>query len=175
MKKLFRFVLVATLGIPGVPSATAQVTKVGTFDRQSIVMAFYASPLWSAVLKEKLAERDAAKASGDQERVKELDRWGQEQQKLALRQLAGNAPIENILELMKPMLAAVAAQAQVTTVVPEKPGVNKNVAAVDVTGLLLDQLQASERTRKSVEQLQDFKKASPMKYRLCMFLFRFVG
>jgi hypothetical protein len=175
MKTLFRFVLVAALAIPAVPSAAGQTAKVGAFDRQSIVMAFYASPLWSAALKEKLAERDAAKAAGDQERVEELDKWGQAQQKLAHRQLTGDAPIENILRTMKPMLAAVAAQAQVTTVVPEGHRVNKKVATVDVTGLLLDQLQASTKTRKNVEQLQNFKKASPMKYRLCMFLFRFAG
>jgi hypothetical protein len=34
-------------------TAIAQSNRVGTFDRQSIVVAYYRSPQWAATLKEK--------------------------------------------------------------------------------------------------------------------------
>jgi hypothetical protein len=46
---------------------------------------------------------------------------------------------------------------------------------VDVTDLLMGQLQADADTRQTAEYLRDLKKTHPMKYRLYMFLFRFEG
>jgi len=71
---------------------------------------------------------------------------------------------------MKPMLAAVAAQAQVATIVPHGSRATRNVTTVDVTDLLLGQLQADADTRQTAEFLRDLKKTHPMKYRLYMFL-----
>jgi hypothetical protein len=153
----------------------AQTMKVGTFDRTSIVVAFYDSPMWAAVLKEKQAEQDKAKATGDQKKVAELNKWGKTQQKLAHKQMAFNTPIDNILQTMKPMFAAVEAQAHVTTIMPEGARIDKKMATVDVTDMLMEQLQADANTRQSAEQLRNFKKEHPMKYRLTMFLFRFEG
>jgi hypothetical protein len=175
MKTLVGFVLVAALAIPAVPSAAAQVAKVGTFDRTSIVVAFYRSPTWDAKLNAALAERDKARVAGDRKKVNELSKWGQSQQELAHKQLAGSAPIDNIMEMMKPMLATVAAQEKVARIVPQGSRIDKTAATVDVTERLLDQLQADKKTRQIVEQLQDFKKAHPVMSRLYMFLFRFVG
>jgi hypothetical protein len=89
--------------------------------------------------------------------------------------LAGDATIDNIMETMKPMFAAVEAQAHVAMIVPEGSRIDNTAATVDVTGLLLDQLQASAKTRQNAEQLRSFKKTHPMKNRLTMFMFRFVG
>jgi hypothetical protein len=174
MKRILRMGLVAVL-VVAAQGRVAQSAKVGTFDRTSIVVAFYGSPMWSAKLNAAQAEQDKAKAAGDQKKVAELNKWGKEQQELAHRQLAGNAPIDNILVTMKPMFAAVEAQAHVTAIVPEGAMANKKMATVDVTDLLMDQLQASAKTRQSAEQLRNFKKTHPMKYRLTMFLFRFAG
>ena len=113
--------------------------------------------MWAAKLNAALAERDKARAAGDQKRVDELSKWGQDQQELAHKQLAGEAPIDNILEMMKPMLATVAAQARVATIVPEVPGTDKTAATVDVTELLLDQLQADAKTRQIVDELRKTK------------------
>ena len=155
MKRILRMGLVAA--VVAAQCGVAQTAKVGTFDRPSIVVAFYRSPMWSAKLKDALAERDKAKAAGDQKRVDELNKWGQDQQDLAHKQLAGEAPVDNILEMMKPMLATVEAQAKVASIVPEVPGADKTAATVDVTDLLLDQLQADAQTRQMVEQLRKTK------------------
>jgi hypothetical protein len=173
MKRILRMGLVAVL--VAAQCGTAQTVKMGTFDKTSIVVAFYGSPMWSAELKANEAEMQQAKAAGDQKKVAELSKWGKDQQKLAHKQMAGGTNIDNILQTMKPMFAAVEAQAHVTTIVPEGSGTNRKVATVDVTDLLMDQLQASAKTRKNVEQLRNFKKEHPVKYRLTMFLFRFEG
>jgi hypothetical protein len=152
MKRILRMGLVAA--VVAAQCGVAQTAKVGTFDRPSIVVAFYRSPMWAAKLKDAMAERDKAKAAGDQKKIDELSKWGQDQQELAHKQLAGEAPIDNILETMKPMLAAVAAQAHVASIVPEVPGADKTAATVDVTDLLLDQLRADAQTRQIVEQLR---------------------
>ncbi len=155
MKLILRMGLVAA--VVAAQCGVAQTTKVGTFDRPSIVLAFYRSPMWSAVVQEKKTEMQQAKAANDQKKVDELNKWGGDSQGLAHRQLAGEAPIDNILEMMRPMLATVEARAKVTNVVPEVPGADKTAATVDVTDLLLDQLQADAQTRQMVEQLRKTK------------------
>jgi hypothetical protein len=161
--------------VVAVQGGMAQTAKVGTFDRTSIVVAFYNSPLWSAELKAREAEMQQAKAAGDQKKAAELRKWGHAQQNLAHKQLAGDAHIDNILQTMKPMFAAVTAQAHVATIVPQSARANKNVTTVLVTDLLMGQLQAGADTRQTAEYLRDLKKTHPMKYRLYMFLFRFEG
>jgi hypothetical protein len=176
MKAILRMGLVAAaLVVVALGYGVAQTAKVGTFDRTSIVVAFYGSPMWSAELKAAQTEQDKAKAAGDQKKVAELNKWGQDQQKLAHKQMMDNTSIDNILETMKPMFAAVETQAQVTAIVPEGAKIDKSATKVDVTDLLMDQLHASARTRQSAEQLRNFKKEHPVKYRLTMFLFRFEG
>jgi hypothetical protein len=168
--------LVAILGmVAAVGCGMAQTAVVGTFDRTSIVVAFYDSPMWSAELKANQAEMQQAKAAGNRKKIAELNKWGKDQQKLAHKQMAGGTNIDNILQTMKPMLASVAAQAHVATIVPLAPRATKNVTTVDVTNLLMDQLQADVDTRQTAEYLRDLKKTHPMKYRLYMFLFRFEG
>jgi hypothetical protein len=173
MKRILRMGLVAVL--VAAQCGTAQTVKVGTFDKTSIVVAFYGSPMWSAELKANEAEMQQAKAAGDQKKVAELSKWGKDQQKLAHKQMAGGTNIDNILQRMNPMFAAVAAQAHVATIIPQTPRATKNVTTIDVTNLLMDQLQADADTRQTAEYLRDLKKTHPMKHRLYMFLFRFEG
>jgi hypothetical protein len=155
MKRILWMGLVAA--VVAAQCGMAQTGKVGTFDRPSIVVAFYRSPQWLAVVQEKKTEMQQAKAANDQKKVDELNKWGGDSQELAHRQLAGEAPIDNILEMMKPMLATVEAQAHVASIVAEVPGADKTAATVDVTDLLLDQLQADAQTRQIVDQLRKTK------------------
>lgn len=132
---------------------TAQTVRVGTFDKQSIVVAYYRSPVWSSTLKEKNAELDAAKKAGDTKKVAELESWGPASQDLAHRQLDGRAPITNILEALTPAFPSIAERAQVALIAPDLPYANSAVQTIDVTDLLLDWLKANEATRKAVRDL----------------------
>jgi hypothetical protein len=51
----------------------------------------------------------------------------------------------------------VEAQAKVASIVPEVPGADKTTVIVDVTDLLLDQLQADAQTRQIVDELRKTK------------------
>ena len=94
---------------------------MGTFHKASIVVAFYRSPLWAESLKAKMAEMAAAKAANDTKKVQELDAWGKAQQETAHQQLAGEAPIANILEALAPGLPEIAKKARVAMIVADLP------------------------------------------------------
>lgn len=90
----------------------------------------------------------------DRKKIDELNQWGSDSQKLAHKQLAGEAPIDNTLTMLKPLFPAVAARAHVALIVPELDWTDNTVTTVDVIDLLLDQLQATPRTRKVIEELR---------------------
>ena len=133
-------------------SAIAQTTRMGTFDRQAIVVAFYSSPLWAATLKEKQSELDRARRANDSTKVNELSTWGEESQELAHKQLAGEAPISNIIEALQPAFQEIEKTDNLSAIVPA-PAVDLRVQAIDVTDKLLDWLKANERTRKIIQGL----------------------
>jgi hypothetical protein len=147
-------VLVALICVAVGRAGVGQTLRVGTFDKASVVVAFYNSPYWSAKINAVLADREKAKAAGDEQKVAELSKWGQDQQELAHRQLAGDAGIDNIVEMLRPALPAVAAKAHVGMIVFDVPWSDNSVTTVDVTDLLLDELQASAKTRRIVEQMR---------------------
>ena len=135
-------------------AAMAQTVRVGTILKPSVVVAFYRSPVWSGVVKAKMAEMQQAKAANDTKKVAELDEWGQAGQELAHRQLSGEAPITNILEALAPAFPEIARKADVAMVVADLPYADSSVQTVDVTDLVLDWLQANEATRDIVRGLQ---------------------
>jgi hypothetical protein len=143
--------LIATLAVAQAP---AQTVRVGTFHKPSIVVAFYRSPLWAESLKAKMAEMAAAKAANDTKKVQELDAWGNAHQETAHQQLAGEAPITNILEALAPGWPEVAKKARVAMIVADLPYADSSVEKVDVTEMLLDWLKADERTRTIVQGLK---------------------
>jgi hypothetical protein len=134
-------------------SAAAQI-RVGTFEKVSVVVAYYRSPAYAERLKSAHAERDAARTAGDSKKVEELEAWGGKQQELAHRQLAGEAPIDNVLEALAPALPGIAQAANVAAIAPDLPYANPMVQKVDVTGQILDYLKADEATRKIVQQMR---------------------
>ena len=158
MKAFFRLTLIALASFVAARAGVAQTVKVGTFDKASIVVAFYGSQLWAAKLKEKHAEMELAKQANDGKKIAELNQWGSDSQELAHKQLAGEAPITKILEMLQPVFPAVAAQSKVVLIVPELAYAGSSVEKVDVTDLLLDQLKASSRTRQIVKELRDSHK-----------------
>ncbi len=133
--------------------APAQTARVGTFRRQSVVVAYYRSPLWSDMLRQKRAEMNSARQAGDAQRMKELDKWGGEEQERADRQLAGEAPITNILKALKPAFAEIEAKTGVSAIEAEH-GTGPSVQTVDVTGDILDWLKADAATRKIIQDLR---------------------
>lgn len=133
-------------------SAIAQTSRIGTFDQQAIVVAFYRSPLWAETLKEKQRAFDNAQKANDSAKMKELNAWGGESQELAEKQLAGEAPITNIIEALQPAFQEIEKTDNLSAVVPA-PAVDSRVQAIDVTDKLLDWLKASQSTRRVIQGL----------------------
>ena len=151
VSNLAPIVLIAALAVAPAP---AQTVRVGTFHKASIVVAFYRSPLWAESLKAKMAAKAAAKAANDTKKVQELDAWGNARQETAHQQLAGEAPITNILEALAPAWPEIAKKARVAMIVADLPYADSSVQSIDVTEMLLDWLRADERTRSIVRGLK---------------------
>jgi hypothetical protein len=149
---------VAILGLASVMTAGAQTVRVGVFDKQAVVVAFYRSPQWAEVNKAKRAEQDAAKKANDTKKVEELEAWGSSHQELAHRQLMGEAPIANIVEALAPGLPEVAKKAGVNLIVPDVAFAEAGVVTVDVTELVLAHLKADARTLGIVQDLKGRKR-----------------
>jgi len=152
--KLTNLAAVGFIATLAVAQAPAQTVRVGTFHKPSIVVAFYRSPLWAVTLKAKTAEMALAKAANDTKKVQELDAWGNAQQEMAHQQLAGEAPIANILEALAPAWPEIAKKARVSMIVADLPYADSSVQSIDVTEMLLDWLKADERTRTIVRGLK---------------------
>lgn len=138
------------------PAATArsQTQSVGTFDRRSIVVAFYRSPQWATTMQRQIAGRDSAKRSGDTARVRELEHWGASHQELAHQQLFGDAPLTNILDALKPAFDSIGKALNLHSIAPAPAAAPKSgVETIDITPQLLDWLKADEKTREIVRQL----------------------
>jgi len=152
--KLTNLAAVGFIATLAAAQAPAQTVRVGTFHKPSIVVAFYRSPLWAVTLKAKTAEMALAKAANDTKKVQELDAWGNAQQEMAHQQLAGQAPLTNILEALAPAWPEIAKKARVSMIVADLPYADSSVEKVDVTEMLLDWLKADERTRTIVRGLK---------------------
>jgi len=158
MKSLVVAVIFAGLAVVAqaqspAPSAEPQtIPVIGTFDRSSIVLAFYRSPLWEAILDDRRFELSAVKAANDTVRAKELEKYGGESQDRAMQQLAGKAPIDNILAVLRPEFKDLAARLKLAGVV-ESAAADSKAASVDVTPLLMDWLRATSETRKMAADL----------------------
>ncbi len=136
--------------MPGAPAKCAAV--VGVFDRSSIVLAYYRSPLWEAILADRRFELNTVKAANDSARAKELEKYGAESQDLAMQQLLGKAPIDNILAVLQPEFKDLINRLKLSGVV-DPSTVDPQASSVDVTPLLLDWLKATSETRKMAAEM----------------------
>jgi hypothetical protein len=157
MKQIALALALAFLVIPSSgraqQSTTSSTRQVGTYDRTSIVLAYYRSPLWAAILADRRFELETVKTAHDEPRAKELEKWGQEAQDRAMHQLSGDAAIDNILAVLQPEFREVTGRLSLSGIV-DATTVNAGVDSVDVTPQLMDWLRASSETRKMAMDLR---------------------
>jgi hypothetical protein len=113
--------------------------RVATFERTPVIVAFYQGAQHAASLQQLRAEHAEAKARGDLAAVEACERRGAQSQELAHRQLAGEAPLDNVLAVLAPQLAEVAA-AVGATAVAERGAEPPGATTVDVTARLVSLL-----------------------------------
>jgi hypothetical protein len=134
------------------PLASQSIPVVGTFDRSSIILAYYRSPLWAAILADRRFELNRLKAANEAARAKELEKYGGESQDLAMQQLTGKAPIDNILAVLQPEFKELITRMKLSAIV-DSSAADPKASTVDVTSLLMDWLKASSETRKMAEEM----------------------
>jgi G:T/U-mismatch repair DNA glycosylase len=122
--------------------------KIAILNRDAVVLAWYNSPQWAAVLRAKRAEQSAAEQQGNTAKVQQLKNWGNESQQRAHQQMFQGAPIDDILAQLKPCLDEIKSSGGYEEIVlADKVG-------TDVTEQVLVYLKATERTRKMIADLK---------------------
>jgi hypothetical protein len=140
------------------PSAAR--VRVGVYDSRAIAVAFARSELWKNQLASKMQEHNKAKADGDEKKVKELEAWGEAQQRRLHRQGFSNEPVDNILTMIKDELPNVAQQTNVSIIVPKADWQDDAaVEVIDVTDQMIECFHPSEQTRAMVA---DLRKRAPI-------------
>ncbi len=138
----------------------SQVT-VGTFDSRAVAMAWARGGTFEKKIIAMKAERDAAKAKGDDKRVAELEKEGPALQERLHRQVFSNEPIDAVLKVIEKDLQGIAEAAGVDVLVSKWEIVYRapDVKTVDVTWELANLFKPDEETKKLINELL---KAKPL-------------
>lgn len=130
--------------------------RVGTFDSRAIAVAYAHSPHLEKTMKALVAERDRAKADGNQERVRELEAQGAAHQRKLHEQGFSTGSVSDLLALIAADLPAIADAAGVDLIVSrfDVAWQREGVVPVDVTDRLVAPFHPSEKTRAMIEAVR---------------------
>jgi hypothetical protein len=145
----------ALLALPsiGMAEASAQPAfKLGTYDTRAIAVAYAASRF--SPVSGKMKEMQAAKAAGDQAKLKELEAWGQAHQRQLHRQGFGRVPVDDLLAPIKDRLLEVAGRAGVQAIAMQCDWIAPGTQEVDVTDALVALYEPSARTLGIVKDMK---------------------
>lgn len=131
----------------------AGALRVGTYDPRALLIIYYGSKAHNDELRAMIAERDKAKAAGDQKKVAELEAQGEAQQHLAHQMMAGKAPADEVIAKLKIDWPEVARAAGVDVIVSRIEYKREGVDLIDVTQTLVDQLKPGEKQRQWIKAL----------------------
>jgi hypothetical protein len=125
-------------------SATAPKVTVGIFSRARLVQTFYRSEIWKATMQAKILEQNQAVTAGDAARADQIDREINAMQALAQKQVTGEAPLKNILDVLKADWPAIAKESGVDLIVEAPLYQAMGAGVVDVTPSVVRCLQAKK-------------------------------
>ncbi len=131
-------------GPAGDAATSPAKVRIGTYDNRSVAVA-YAASKYSPV-KAKMAEFGKAKAAGDKARMKELESWGQDHQRLLHFQGFGRVPVSDLLDPVKDQVQDLAKKKGLAAITMSCDYVATGVELVDVTEDLVKLYEPSERT-----------------------------
>lgn len=135
----------------------AEGLRVGSYDSRAIAVAFAASDIFKRELADIQTEHKAAKAEGNEARVKEIEASMQSRQQVFHRQGFGTAPVDDILENISADEMAAIAKAAGVDVIVSKWNITYAVpgaALVDVTDQLVAPFHPNERTLQTIKELR---------------------
>jgi hypothetical protein len=118
------------------PALDTRVT-VGIFSRAMVVQVYYRSEVWKAKVKAMSEERNRAAAASDLATVDRIERELTTLQALAQKQLAGEASLKNIYDVVKADWPAIAQEAGVDLIVEAALYQGPTIRVADVTPLIV--------------------------------------
>jgi hypothetical protein len=145
------------------PTVAPKPIRIGVYDSRAVAIAYAGSPMHELILKEKRAERDKAKTDGDEDRVKELEAWGQKQQQRMHHQGFGSAPVTGMLTHIKDQLPRIAADAGVDVIVSkwQLDYIDSDIVPIDITLKMVAPFEPKPQALKWIEQM---KEKQPLSY-----------
>ncbi|MBN2514276.1 MAG: hypothetical protein JXB18_15160 [Sedimentisphaerales bacterium] len=153
---------VVSQAVHGQDKQATNPLRVGVYDSRCIAIACFSSEWWNTQVREKMKEMEAAKAAGDQTKIKELEQWGSQNQQKAHLMGFGTAPVKEWLTPVQDELATVAQQAGVDIIV-SKWKIDYQVDGaqfMDVTDVIVALYKPSEKALKSIEAIKKTKPIS---------------
>jgi hypothetical protein len=120
-------------------------TRIGTFQRRELLIAYYGSTIHDRIMKKLKGEWDQAQLAGDMEKVKKLEAEGGASQEYAHKQLAGEAPLNNVIEHLKDAFPKIAADSGVALIIEQPLYRDPSVKEIDVTPMLVKQFEPARK------------------------------
>ena len=148
----------ASAGLAQQPSQSTP-WRIGTFDSRAISMAFYQSDAEYGVRERMLRlrrELEEARASGDVERVRQLEAYKPAFHQVQLLQSFSTGSVREIMEKIEEELPQIAEEAGVSVIVSKWEVAHKSPAVelVDLTLQLVALFEPSDRVLRWIEDLQ---------------------
>ncbi|MEN6307185.1 MAG: hypothetical protein ABFD91_05455 [Anaerohalosphaeraceae bacterium] len=148
--------------VHGQDKTVVKPLRVGVYDSRCVAVACAPTEWWNTQVREKMKEMEAAKAAGDEQKIKELEQWGGQHQQKAHRMAFGTASVKELLTSVAKELPAIAQVAGVDMIV-SKWQIDYQVEGaeyVDVTDAVVALYKPSEKTLKTVESVKKTKPIS---------------
>jgi len=134
-----------------------KLLRVGVYDSRGIAIAYAHSHFNDERYQEMKAQLDAARAAGDEQKVKELKEAGNKDQAKKHLQGFGTAPVHEYLEVVKDKIPDVAKSVGVDVIVSkwETDFLAVDAEVVDVTMELARLFEPREKAYQWIEQMKD--------------------
>lgn len=155
-------------------STNAASCRVGVYDSRAVAFAFFWSEGQQKERGTKVAAAQAAKRSGDTNRLSALEVELKADQAQGHRQVFSTAPVENVLATIKGKLPALLREAGVTNLISKWDAdamkQHSTCENVDVTARLVRAfIQPTEQQQKTIQEIQ---KQKPLPLQQCEELIR---
>jgi hypothetical protein len=144
---------------PSEPGDKSDTLRIGTFNTRLVALAFGRSEMKNKVIEGLGEAAEKARVLGDHERLAAVEAEAQMHQDRIHRQVFGNAPIDNILDMIEKDLPGIAKAAGVQVISGEVHFSDPSVEIVDITEHMARPFKPDEKTRKMMEEL---RKSQPL-------------
>jgi hypothetical protein len=143
---------------PASQASSGGKVRIGTYDNRAVAVAYAASRF--NPVREKMAEQEAAKKAGDQQKLKELEAWGEQHQRMLHFQGFCRVPVTDLLEPVKKQMTTIVADQRLAAIAMSCDVVAPDVEVVDVTEQLVDLFEPTAKTREMAKKVRAVPPAS---------------